>query len=179
MALFYFYMAKTETIEADVILFGVEGDKDMRIEYPELLSVPEFAALRTKSELRFCWLVGNRTSPIFNIEQKAKVKKAMEIVYGIDRINRNKDLQQIYDYKNGTQDIPQHIFEGIERMTWYAPDNRLKAKLLSQYMFDTLTEMVVMNRDAISILDIEDKKKYAELIIKVSAELPNLHLQQQ
>jgi hypothetical protein len=47
--------------EVEVILFGLEHEGDLRREYEELANIDEFKDLKVK-EVRFCWLVGNRTS---------------------------------------------------------------------------------------------------------------------
>lgn len=164
-------MAKEE-IEVKIVLFEGDGQRDLRMEFPELAKIPEFAALKNKKEVMLCWLIGNRTSPIFNLDRKTKVRKAVETAYGAVAKTR-KDLEGMYNYETDA-DLPDHILEGIERMKRFDPENRLKAKLLSQYMFDTLQEMVVVDRTTLATMDMDDKKKYADLLIKVNSELPEM-----
>lgn len=163
----------SESVDAKLIIFEPNGDRDMMIEYPELLKISEFVALKNKHEVRLCWLIGNRTSPLFKLDRIDKIRQAMETVYGgMERIDRDPELKAMYAFENDTQSIPTRIFSGIERMTWFDPDNRLKAKFLSQYMFDTLNELVMIDRSKIGAMEMDDKKKYADLMIKVNSELP-------
>ncbi len=56
----------------------------------------------------------------------------------------------------------------------FNPEYRLKAKLLSQYMFDTLNSMVVLSDSDLAGMEIEDKKKYTDLVVKIHSELPEM-----
>ena len=70
-----------EEKQVDVILFGLETEGDLRIEYPELADTDEFKSLKVK-EVRLCWLLGNRTSPIYKLSKRDRLSKALELVYG-------------------------------------------------------------------------------------------------
>ncbi len=156
-----------EEKEVEVVLFNLEGEGDLRIEYPELAETEEFKDLRVK-EVRLCWLIGNRTSPIYKMSKKERVFKALEIVYG-KYYDRNKDLQGII---NG--DIPENIKNGIRRMELYNPEYRLKAKLMSQYMFEILNDMILLDATTLATMDIDEKKKYTDLVVKIHSELPDM-----
>ena len=156
-----------ETEEADLVIFGLSTDRDLRIEYPELAEINEFKKLN-KKEVKFCWLVGNRTSPIYNLEPRSsKIKRALSLTYG-NLWNKKEELVAI---SNG--EIPTHIQLAIERMLVFNPEYRLRARLMTQYMFDTLNEIVVLDTP-ISAMDIEERKKYADLLVKVHGDLPKL-----
>ena len=153
--------------EADLVIFGISSDKDMLIEFPELAEVKEFKGLNTK-EVKLCWLVGNRTSPIYAMKPRtAKIKRALSLVYG-SSWEKKEDLKQM-----ALGDIPTPIQLGIERMAAFNPEYRLRAKLMAQYMFDTLNEVVVLETP-ISEMDIEERKKYTDLLVKVHDSLPKL-----
>lgn len=153
--------------EADLVIFGLSTDRDLRIEYPELAEINEFKKLN-KKEVKFCWLVGNRTSPIYNLDSRdTKIKRALSLTYG-NLWNKKEELIAI---SNG--DIPTHIQLAIERMLVFNPEYRLRARLMTQYMFDTLNEIVVLDTP-ISEMDIEERKKYADLLVKVHGDLPKL-----
>lgn len=156
-----------ETEEADLVIFGLSTDRDLRIEYPELAEINEFKKLN-KKEVKFCWLVGNRTSPIYNLEPRSsKIKRALSLTYG-NLWNKKEELVAI---SNG--EIPTHIQLAIERMLVFNPEYRLRARLMTQYMFDTLNEIVVLDTP-IADMDIEERKKYADLLVKVHGDLPKL-----
>jgi len=159
-------MAKKEE-EADLVIFGLTSDKDLRVEYPELSGIEEFKDM-SKKDVKFCWMVGNRTSPIYAMAPlSAKLKRALTLSYG-PTWDRKPELLEI---ANG--DIPAKLQLGIQRMTVFNPEYRLRARLLSQYMFDTLNEVVVMETP-VKDMDIEERKKYTDLLVKVHDALPKL-----
>ena len=156
-----------EEKEVDIVLFGLESDGDLRLEYPELAAVPEFKNLKVK-EVRLCWLIGNRTSPIYKLSKRDKLFKALELVYG-KYYDKNKDLQGLI---NG--DIPEELILGIRKMELYNPEYRLRAKLMSQYMFEVLNDMIMLDAQTLATMDIDEKKKYTDLVVKVHMELPDM-----
>lgn len=161
-------MSSKEKVEVDVVLFGLDSGSDLRMEYPELAKIPEFEKLKSK-EVRLCWLLGNRTSPLYKIDDKRqRLNKALETIYG-QRYRENEDLDSILK-----GDMPQELKEGIKRMEMFNPEYRLRAKLLSQYMFETLNTMVVLSDSEIVQMDIDEKKKYTDLVVKIHSELPDM-----
>ena len=56
-------------------------------------------------------------------------------------------------------------------MNTFDPSYRLKAKLMAEYIFEALNELVVVDPNEMAMMDVDDKKKYADLVIKVSSEL--------
>jgi len=146
-----------EEKEVEVKLFGIETQGDLRLEYPELASTEEFANLKAK-EVRLCWLLGNRTSPIYKLSKSERLLKALEIVYG-SHYEKNADARIILE-----GDMPDHIKIGIRKMETYNPEYRLKAKLMSQYMFEVLNSMIVLSASEIASMDIDEKKNPLMLI---------------
>lgn len=59
--------------EVEIVLFGLESGDDLRIEYPELAQIDEFKNLKAK-EVRLCWLLGNRTSPLYKLSDKREIE---------------------------------------------------------------------------------------------------------
>ena len=154
-------------IEVEVILFGIETQGDLRIEYPELAATEEFTNLKAK-EVRLCWLLGNRTSPIYKLSKRDRLLKGLEIVYG-SYYEKNTDAKSILE-----GEMPDHIKLGIKKMESYSPEYRLKAKLMSQYMFEVLNSMIVLNESDLVSMDIDEKKKYTDLVVKIHSELPDM-----
>jgi len=159
-------MANRE-IEVDVILFGIDGASDIKLEFPELLDTKEFEGLKAK-EIRLCWLLGNRTSPIYKLSKSDRVVRALQLVYG-QNYDKNVSASAIM---NG--DIPDNIRAGINKMESYNPEIRLRAKLMSHYMFDSLNGMITLSATDMAAMDIDEKKKYIDLIVKVHSELPSM-----
>lgn len=160
-------MTEKEKIEVDVILFGLDSGSDLRMEYPELAEIPEFQKLKSK-EVRLCWLLGNRTSPIYKLEKRQRLNKALEIIYG-PKYKENEDLDLILKGQ-----MPEELREGVKRMEMFNPEYRLRAKLLSQYMFETLNDMILLDAQTLATMDIDEKKKYTDLLVKIHSELPEM-----
>jgi len=153
--------------QVEVTLFGLDSESDLRIEYPELADVKEFQDLKVK-EVRLCWLLGNRTSPIYKLSKQERLNKALELVYG-NAYSIRADLKPIM-----SGNMPDNIKEGIKKMELYNPEYRLRAKLMSQYMFDMLNDMIVLDTATLVGMDIDEKKKYTDLIVKIHSELPDM-----
>jgi hypothetical protein len=157
-----------ERKEIEVVLFGVNHEGDLKREYPGLDKIEEFKDLDPK-KVRFCWLVGNRTSPIFKLDRWDRIRKALKIVWG-ETHSKNPTIQDIVKAKDESE-LPDDILKGIYRMNMFNPGYRLKAKLMAEYIFETLNELIVVDSVTMMSMDIDDRKKYADLAIKVSSEL--------
>tara|TARA_R110002020_G_scaffold58337_3_gene159820 strand:+ start:8598 stop:9161 length:564 start_codon:yes stop_codon:yes gene_type:complete len=153
--------------KVEISVFDINYKSDVRIEYPELADIDEFKDLKVK-ELKLCWMLGNRTSPIYDMDKKSRLFRALELVYGKNYQYR-KDLKSIID-----GDIPHEMKVAIKKMESFNPELRLKAKLLSEYMFDTINQMVVLDPESLVHMDIDEKKKYTDLVVKVHEELPKM-----
>jgi len=148
-------------------LFEPNGHNDMRIDYPELAEVEEFEIL-SSTEVRLCWLIGNRTSPLAKKKKAARVKAALEQSYkGASR--KRKDYTDMMEGK-----FPHKILVGIEKMASYNPSYRLKAKLLDEYMFDQIQNLVMKSEDKVLSMDIDDEKKYTSMMLEVSSKMPEM-----
>lgn len=158
-------------VEVLIKLFNISGKKDIKREYPELSTMDEFMHLNS-NEVKFCWLVGNQTSPISGIIAKDRLTRALEIVWG-KRYGKNPLIKEIVDAKS-ERDIPKRIMDGILKMGMFSPSVRLKAKLMSEYIFQTLNELIVVDEETRKGMDIDDRKKYADFVIKVSSELQDM-----
>lgn len=157
-----------ESKQVEIQLFGVSHDGDLLREYPDLAKFEEFKDL-DPSKVKFCWLVGNRTSPIFNLERAERIERALNIVWG-NHYKRNPTIEDIVN-ASGADDMPEEILKAIYKMNTFSPSRRLRAKLMAEYIFDTLSELVVVSPSDMRLMDVDDKKKYADLAIKVSSEL--------
>jgi len=153
--------------EVELVLFGLETENDLRLEYPELSEIEEFKGLKAK-EVRLSWLLGNRTSPIYRLSKKDRLSKALELTYGRDYHIR-KDLGEII-----RGELPEYIVNAVRKMESFNPEYRLRAKLMTQYMFEILNEMIVLDSQTLAAMDIDEKKKYTDLVVKVNDELPGM-----
>jgi hypothetical protein len=162
-----------ERKEVEVLLFNIENDGDLKRDYPELAEIEEFKDLNP-SEVRYCWLVGNRTSPIFKMDRMDRMKKAMSIVFGANYKTSPKEKIRQLGNAGGEDEIPEDILKGIYKMNTFNPGYRLKAKLMAEYIFETLNELIVLDQQTMYNMDIDERKKYSDFVIKVSSELQGM-----
>lgn len=162
-----------ERKEVEITLFGVNHKGDLKRDYPELAKIEEFKDL-SPHEVRFCWLVGNRTSPIFGLERTERIRNASTIVWGINAKQSPKKRIKDIAIAKSEDDFPDDILKGIYRMNAFNPGYRLKAKLMAEYIFETLNRLIVVDSDTMATMDTDEKKKYSDFVIKVSSELQGM-----
>jgi hypothetical protein len=162
-----------ERKEVEVTLFGVDHKGDIKRDYPELSEIEEFKDL-SPHEVRFCWLVGNRTSPIFGMDRGERIDKAASIVWGQNAKQSPKKRIKDIACAKGENDFPEEILKGIYKMNTFHPGYRLKAKLMAEYIFETLNRLIVVDSHTMMTMDTDEKKKYADFVIKVSSELQGM-----
>ena len=102
------------------------------------------------------------------MSKRDRLLKALEIIYG-SHYEKNADARIILD-----GDMPEQLKLGIKKMESYNPEYRLKAKLMSQYMFEVLNNMIVLSDTDLATMDIDEKKKYTDLVVKVHEQLPDM-----
>lgn len=153
--------------EDDDTLFKPKGKGDMRVDYPELSGYKEFDELNS-TEVRLCWLIGNRTSPFRDYEKAKRVKAALNQCYA--GASRNRPI--FVEMMKG--EIPFRILEGIKKMSTFNPTYRTKAKLLDEFMFDQIQSLVMKPEETVKLMDIDDEKKYTSMMLDVSARMPDL-----
>ena len=59
-------------------------------------------------------------------------------------------------------------------MSTFNPSVRLKAKFMQEYIFEKMQTIIIISPEDMDELDADEKKKYAELALKVSGEIDNV-----
>jgi len=167
------YFKFMERKEVEVVLFGVNHKGDLKREYKELAGIEEFKDLNP-SQVRFCWLVGNRTSPIFTVDRQERILEAMNIVFGANYKSSPKASVRELSKAIEEGDMPEDILKGIYKMNTFNPGFRLKAKLMAEYIFEKLNDLIIIDKNTLAMMEIDEKKKYADFVIKVSSELQGM-----
>lgn len=154
-------------MEIDVVLFGLNTGNDLRIEYPELADNINFKDLQP-SEVRFCWLVGNRTSPLYEKEFSEKISLATETCY--PKFFTKPHLKSLHEGILTTE-----LQNGIDEMEKFNPSLRLGAALLQRYAFDELSYIVGMkSRKELLEMNGTELKQYTDIIKSVEKEIPSV-----
>lgn len=150
----------------DIKLFE-PTNKDLRIEYPELMDIDEFRDL-TPRELNFVWYFANRTSP-YSKEKNKKKKVELSIKQGYGEGATHKIR---VDFVAGK--FPEKVRNAIGRMERFNPSVRMKAKQSVEKIFERLRQLVDISREELNEMDLSEKSSYTNLAIKVSENLPKI-----
>ena len=151
-------------------LFVPSDGKDMRTEYPELGSIPEFATL-TNTHLVFVWLVGNRTSSLNiadDFDKQNKIHKALKLSKLWDKLS----TEDLSNYGFGR--FPQNIQSAIQKMMSFNPTARMRAKIISEKMFSNLEKMVDVPEEELSEMSLAEKNAYSNLVKNVTNVIDDL-----
>lgn len=154
--------------ERDLVLFE-PSKRDMLLDYPELKDYEAFTNI-SKRDLIFVWYISNRTSPIIREPKDRRIKLACEFAYPAHVLKNNERVMGIYN----EAEFPQEILEAIDVMSSFNPSFRMRAKLLNEHNFEQLQALVYLSEEEKGAMDLDDKKKYSELLIKTSNALPSM-----
>lgn len=147
-------------------LFKPKNALSILLDYPELSEEPEFQGL-TARQMAFVYHYSNPTSDFLNIEPEIKKIRAC-----LKESLPNLREDELKEYLSGK--FPAKVREAIKHMSGFKPDVRSRANKIAQKAFDRLESMMDVDDKVFAKMDTDDKKKYAELIIKVSDSLPGV-----
>jgi len=141
---------------------------DMRDDYPELKEFEEFKNLSSR-DLRFIWFVANKTSPLVKDpnykNQKKRIKAAVAKVY-----KNSLDTMKIDSLLKGQ--IDPIMARAMVVMTKFNPSARLLGRMSLEIIFERYQRLLMTKAE--EIIDLEDKKKFAEMLKKVEEGLPRV-----
>lgn len=143
-----------------LILFGPVSGKSLTRAYPELKLNKTFEDL-PNDELLFAWYMGCRSSPIDeNWNESVRAKQAAWQCFPRGHTKREQFA---------SMEIPVSVKEAIEEMRKYSPETRMQALRANQLMFHNIIASLKID---VSVLDLEDRKKYVEMCSKAADTLP-------
>lgn len=151
---------------SDIEMFE-PSPRDMKLDYPELSEVAEFEQLNAR-ELKFCWYVGSRTSPLASIPKKKRLSVSANTAWG----GYHADRKEVKELAAGK--IPDKIMTAIEKMSSFNPTVRLRAKFMQEYIFDKMQAIILISDTELKEMDADEKKKYADLALKISSDLTHV-----
>lgn len=154
------------------IFAPVEG-KDMRNEYPELQTIPEFLFLN-EEEMRFVWLIANRTSPFNVIGEHNQAKKGEAYRGALKHSGLGKKIGDAQSKEIGSGILPDKLHKGAKRMEIFNPSIRMRAKLMAELMFANQEKMISITEEELKVMGVGDKKDYASLCKNIADNLENL-----
>lgn len=153
----------------DLRMFEPKG-VDLRIDYPELMDIPEFMDLDSPSDLIFVWWYANRTSPIIKMERSQRWLEAAKKAYGARGVERG-DVKAMMAGK-----IPDKIKAAIEIMAKFNPHIRLRAKFADMAAFDEINDMMSISEEEKKevMKDADLMKKRTDFLFSASQRQPEL-----
>lgn len=155
--------------DRDITIFE-PSTRELLLDYPELKEYEAFTNLKSPRDLKFVWYVSNRTSPIIREPKKRRIKIACEYAYSPSTLRTNVRVKAIYE----ECEIPQDIVEAIDVMARFNPSFRMRAKLLNEHAFEELQSLTYLTNEEKMSQDLDDKNKFASLLIKTSNALPGM-----
>lgn len=142
-------------------------ERDMRIEYPEILDIPEFFSL-TNEDLKFVWNYACKSSPFIFMGDNERMEVSLINGYGKDYFKNKKALS----CKSG--DIPDDIVVAINRMKSFIPAVRTKANKMMLDIFKNLEKISKITENEYEAMDFAEKKSYVQLATSISESLPSI-----
>jgi hypothetical protein len=161
--------------ETNVTLFYPKTGRDLRIQYPELKSIPEFKNVNSK-ELLFVWYWSNPTSPI---EDDIPFRQRVEACVKMSEWKVSAETLKLL-LENSW---PENIQKASQRMQVFETMTRNKARKVIKEIFANFEKLVKVNDDDFKLIDKDGeykgidfaaRKQYVEYGAKIASEMPGL-----
>lgn len=151
-----------ETKTTKTFIFLPVTGKDMKGEYPELRDVEEFMTLMDV-ELRFVWMIANKTSPFNCSNELTEISKFTKYEQAMKHSGLAKKVSEKTrtEYLQGR--FTQKIHDAIQKMQVFNPSLRMRAKIMTETMFNNLEKMIEVTEEELEKMTVTDKKDYASL----------------
>jgi hypothetical protein len=148
------------------VLFQGEGEKDLRITYPELSNTEEFRSL-TKEEMFFVYNYACASSPVIKMLPDRRVLRCLPLIK--DKLS-TKQLQEYAKLQ-----FPDKIQFAIDRMDKFDLVARMRGKAINEKIFTKLEEYV--DTELGETATIEEKKSHVAMLSSISKILPSIIFQ--
>lgn len=142
-------LALLAMVEQHLVLFAPKTVHGLKLDYPELKSIPEFKDLG-RFDMLFVWAMGCRSSPFTNIvSQDSRIRACVQYAYPVG--DRKKRLSTFLDQ------LPERIAVAIKRMERFS----LEARVTEYVMLKQIRENIaVVSMQDISGLDDKARGEY-------------------
>jgi len=152
-------------------IFVPADGKDMRVAYPELATIDSFNLL-TDKELTFVWLISNKTSPLAKENRKVSDTIAIKQALEWSKLDKYLTAQESLDYR--AEKYPSKIQGAINKMSTFNPSTRMKAKIITEKVFNNISKMVDVSEEELQNMSLQEKKSYADFAKTVTNTLDEL-----
>lgn len=160
---------------SDVTLFVPKTGRDLRIQYPELRSIPEFKKLTSAKEMLFVWYWANPTSPIAD---DLPFKKRIELCF--KESGWKPDEQTIKALYEGVW--PESTKSACDRMEKFETNMRNEARKVYKKIFANFSKFAEVNDNDFKVVDKDGqmtdaidfaaRKQYVDYATKIAQEMP-------
>jgi len=142
--------------------------KEMKVQYPELSEMEEFASM-TDKDIRFVWYYACQSSDISKIPDKqSRMKMALKSAYGDDWFKFNT-AQKIAAWE-----FPEYITIAINRMAKFSPEARGRGKAMIERLFDNYERIVDVDPELFETWSPSERKSFVQLGVEMSDALPKV-----
>lgn len=161
--------------DKEITLFKPKTGRDLRIQYPELYSVPEFKVLRSAREMLFVWYWSNPTSPV---PAELPYKKKLELCFKESEWKPTNDIIRQLEENVWPDDLRL----ACDRMTKFEASLRNKARKVYKEIFTNFEKLVQVSdddfrttdKDGNSGIDFAARAQYVTAAKNIAAEIPNI-----
>lgn len=167
--------------------FYPKTGRDLRIQYPELSSIPEFKKLKGSKEMLFVWYWANATSPLNddsaeNLSYKQRINKCLElsgwkpsgeivkamyedswpdeVKFACSRMERFET-----DVRNRARIVIKKILSNFEKLADVSEDQFVKVEKINEGS---------ENESEVKSIDFGARKQYVDYAQKIAEALPGL-----
>ena len=159
--------------EADIILFGPQNGKQLKLLYPDLAENPKFKSLNNE-DLTFVWYFANKSSPIReDLPDSVRVKVALAESKLTDPDKKRKFAEL---------EFSETMKSAIEEMKKYSPKTRALALQILQTGFNNMYRMMNIKVDDFKYkddkgndqIDWTARSQYINSVAKASEMMPGM-----
>lgn len=160
---------------SDVTLFYPKTGRDLRIQYPELRSIPEFARLKSAKEMLFVWYWSNPTSPI---DIDLPYKQRLDLCFENSGWKPSEEIVRAF-YENVW---PESTKTACSRMEKFETEMRNQARKVYKKIFANFSKFAEVNDSDFKVvgedneehIDFAARKQYVEYATKIAQEMPDI-----
>ena len=160
--------------------FFPETGRDLRIQYPELRSIPEFKKLKGSKEMLFVWYWANATSPLNddsqeNLSYKQRIDKCLELSGWKPS---GEIIKQMYE-----DSWPDEVKFACARMEKFETEVRNRSRIVIKKILANFEKLADVSEDEfvkvdpesqIKSIDFGARKQYVDYAQKIAEALPGL-----
>lgn len=160
---------------SNIKLFYPKTGRDLRIQYPELRSIPEFSKLKSAKELLFVWYWSNPTS---SVSDELPYKTRIDLCFKESEWKPDENtIRGLYENV-----WPESTKTACKRMEAFETESRNVARKVYKEIFANFSKFVAVDENDFKVvgesgsegIDFAARKQYVDYATKIAQEMPVL-----